>query len=84
MITVGVILSLAFISWLIWRALKKKPFRAYMAMYGLSCIAGIFTFAFFLSMDLPQVVKILVSIIAGAALIFIAAWLQRRINPDQS
>lgn len=61
MVAVGIIISLAFIGWLIWRIAKKRPIKAYMVMYGLSCLAGIFTFAFFLSMDLPEMVKILVS-----------------------
>ena len=47
-------------------------------MYGLSWLAGIFTLAFFLSMDIDTIVKILVSIILGAILIFLAAYLQRR------
>ena len=83
MIAVGIIISLAFIGWLIWRIAKKRPIKAYMVMYGLSCLAGIFTFAFFLSMDLPEMVKILVSIVLGGVLIFIAAWSQRRVKPGQ-
>jgi hypothetical protein len=35
-------------------------------------------------MDIPEVVKILASIILGGALIFIAAWFQRRIKPEES
>jgi hypothetical protein len=81
---VAVIGSLAFIGWLIWRAVKRKPIKAHLVSYILACIAGVFTFTFFLSMDLPEVVKILVSIILGGVLIFIAAWFQRRVKPDQS
>ena len=83
MTAVGIIASLVFIGWLIWRAAKKRQMRAYMAMYGLSCVTGIFTFAFFLSMDLPKMVKILICIILGAALIFMAAWSQWRVKPSQ-
>lgn len=83
MIAVGIIASLAFIGWLIWRAARKKSIKAYMVMYGLSCIAGVFSFAFFLNMDLPKMGKILVCIILGAALIFVAAWFQRRAKPGQ-
>ncbi len=83
MIAAGVIGSFVFIVWLIWRAATKKPIKAFMVMYGLSCLSGLFTFAFFLSMDLPEMVKILVSIILGAVMIFVAAWLQRRATPDQ-
>jgi len=81
---IAVVGSLAFIGWLIWRAVKRKPIKAHLVSYIIACIAGVFTFTFFLSMDLPEVVKILVSIILGGVLIFIAAWFQRRVKPDQS
>jgi hypothetical protein len=80
---VAVIGSLAFIGWLIWRAAKRKPIKAHLVSYILACIAGVFTFTFFLTMDIPEVVKILASIILGGALIFIAAWFQRRIKPEE-
>jgi len=80
---VGVIGALALIGWLIWRAVKKKPIKAHLVSYILACIAGVFTFTFFLSMDLPKVLKILVSIILGGVLIFVAAWFQRRVKPGQ-
>lgn len=83
MIAIGVIGSLAFIGWLIWRAATKKPIKAHLVSYVLSCIAGVFAFAFFLSMDLPDMVKILVCIVLGCVLIFIAAWSQRRVKPGQ-
>ena len=82
MIAVGVILSLAFIGWLIWLAAKRRSIKAYTTMYGLSCSAGIFTFVFFLSMDLSKILKVLVCIILGALLIFLAAWLQQRVKPS--
>jgi hypothetical protein len=81
-IAVAVIGSLAFIGWLIWRAVKRKSIKAHLVSYILACISGVFTFTFFLSMDLPKVVKILASIILGGVLIFIAAWLQRRVRTD--
>ena len=81
--TIAVIGSLAFIGWLIWRAAKRKPIKAHLVSYILACIAGVFTFTFFLTMDIPEVVKILASIILGGALIFIAAWFQRRIKPEE-
>ncbi len=80
MIAIAVIGSLAFIGWLIWRAAKRKPIKAHLVSYILACISGVFTFTFFLSMDLPKVVKILASIILGGVLIFTAAWLQRRVR----
>lgn len=78
LIAVGIVLSLAFIGWLIRRAVKKKVIKAYMVLYGLSCMAGIFTLAFFLTMDISTTIKILACIILGVILIFIAARLQQR------
>ncbi|MCL0046467.1 hypothetical protein M1N18_00560 [Dehalococcoidales bacterium] len=74
----AIILSLAFIGWLIWQAVKRKPIKAHLVMYGLSCLTGIFTLAFFLTMDIPRLIMILVCVMLGAALIFLAAYLQRR------
>ena len=75
---VAVLASLAFIGWLIYRAVGGKPFKAHNITYGLACVAGAYTFAFFLSMDIPQLIKIVVSILLGMALIVLAAYLQRR------
>ena len=83
MVAVGVIVALAFVGWLIWQAAKKKPIKAHGVSYGLSCVAGVFAFTFFLSMDLPEMVKILICIILGGALVFVAAWSQRRAKPSQ-
>ena len=71
---------IGFIGWLIYRAVKGKPFtlKAHTVTYGIAVITGIFTYGFFLSMDIPQLVKILVSIILGMVLIVLAAFLQRR------
>ena len=76
--TVAVLAALAFIGWLIYRAVKGKPFKAHTIAYGVACIAGVFTLAYFLTMDIPQLIKILVSILLGIALIILAAYLQRR------
>ena len=78
LIAIAVILSLFFIGWIIWRAARRKLIKAHLVMYGLSCLAGIFTLAFFLGMDIPRIIKVLVCIILGAGLISMAAWLQRR------
>ena len=75
---VAVLASLAFIGWIIYRAVKGKSLKAHVVTYGVACVAGAYTFAFFLSMDIPQLVKILVSILLGMALIVLAALLQRR------
>ena len=77
-ITVAVLASLAFIGWLIYRAIKGKPFKAHTITYGVAEVAGVYTYAFFLSMDVPQLIKIVASIILGMALIFVAAYVQRR------
>lgn len=70
--------SLVFIGWLIYRAVKGKPFKTHTITYAVACVAGIFTYGFFLGMDIPQLVKILVSILLGMILIALAAHLQRR------
>ena len=80
---VAVLASLAFIGWLIYRAVRGKPFKAHNITYGLACVAGAYTFAFFLSMDIPQLIKIVVSILLGMALIVMAAYFQRR-QPGKS
>ena len=77
-IAVAVIASLFFIGWIIYRILKRHSLKAHVVMYGLSCVAGAYTFAFFLSLDLPQLVKILVSILLGISLTILAGMLQRR------
>ena len=79
MAAVAVLASLAFIGWLIYRAVKGKSIKAHVAAYGVACVTGIFTLAYFLSMDdIPQLVKIVVSILLGMVLIVVAAYLQRR------
>jgi len=80
---IAVLASLAFIGWLIYRAVKGRPFKAYIVTYGVACVAGVFTFAFFLSMDIPQLIRVVVSILLGIALIVLAAYLQRRRQPGK-
>ncbi len=75
---VAVLASLAFIGWLIYRAIKGKPFKAHVVAYAVAVVTGVFTLAFFLSMDIPQLIKIVVSILLGIALIILAAYRQRR------
>ena len=84
LIALAVLLSLAFIGWIIYRAARRKLIKAHLVMYGLSSLSGIFTLAFFLTMDIPRIIKILVCIVLGAVLIFLAAYLQRRRQPGQS
>jgi phosphatidylserine synthase len=83
MSAVAVLASLAFIGWLIYRAVRGKSFKAHNITYGLACVAGIFTFAFFINMDIPQLIKVVVSILLGMVLIVLAALLQRRRQPDK-
>lgn len=80
---VAVLASLAFIGWLIYQAARGKPIKAHMVSYSVAIVAGIFTFAFFLNMDIPQLFKIAASIVFGIALIFLAAYIQRRRQPGK-
>ena len=76
--TVAVLLSLAFIGWLIWWAVRKKTFKAHTVMYLLSTLAGVYTLVFFLGMDIPRIIKVVATIILGVELIFLAGYLQRK------
>ncbi|MFC1966109.1 hypothetical protein ACFLWI_04090 [Chloroflexota bacterium] len=82
--TVAVLASLTFIGWLIYRAVRQKPFKAHTISRALAYVAGIYTFAFFLSMDIPQLFKIVVSILLGMVLIVLAAYLQRHRQTEKS
>lgn len=84
LIALAVLLSLALIGWLIYRAARRRQIKAHLVMYWLSSLSGIFTLAFFLTMDIPRIAKILVCIVLGAALIFLAAYSQRRRQPAPS
>jgi len=80
----GIVFSIAMlatwglIGWLIYRAVKGKRVKAHHIVYGIAVVTGIFTYGFFLSMNIPQPLKILLSIILGIVLIILAALLQRR------
>ena len=77
-ITIATLAILGFIGWLIYRAVRGRQVKAHHITYGIAVITGIFTYGFFLSMNILQPVKILVSIFLGLALIIFAAYLQRR------
>jgi biotin transporter BioY len=81
---VAVIAALAFIGWVIYRAVKGKPIKAHVISYAVACITGVFTLAYFLTMDIPQLIKIVVCIFLGIALIVVAAVFQRRRQPSKS
>ena len=83
MVAIAVLATLGFIGWLIYRAVKGKQVKAHHITYGIAVITGIFTYGFFLTMDILQPVKILVSIILGMVLIFMAAYFQRRQSSKQ-
>ena len=80
----GIVFSIAMlatwglIGWLIYRAVKGRQVKAHHIAYGIAVVTGIFTYGFFLSMNILSPVKILVSILLGMALIVLAAFLQRR------
>ena len=76
---VAVLASLAFIGWIIYRAVKEKSVKAHFVSYGVAVVAGVFTYAYFLSLDFPQLIKIVVSILLGIILIVIGALYQRRL-----
>lgn len=84
LIALTVLLTLALIGWLIARAVRRKPIKAHLVLYWLSALSGIFTLGFFLTMDIPRIAKILVCIVLGAALIFLAAYSQRKRQPVKS
>ena len=77
-ITVAVLATLGFIAWIIVRAVREKTIKAHFVSYGIAVIAGIFTYAYFLSLDFPQLLKIVASIILGILLIVFGAVYQRR------
>lgn len=80
---VAVLASLAFFGWLIYRAVRQKPIRAHTIVRALAYVAGLYTFAFFLSMDIPRLILVVVSILLGAVLIVLGASLQRRRQQDK-
>jgi len=81
---VAILASLGFIGWVISRAVRGKPIKAHVISYAVACITGVFTLAYFLTMDIPQLIKIVVSILLGMILIVLAALLQRRRQPSKS
>ncbi len=83
LIAIAVLLSLVFVGWLAWRAVKKKAIIAHTVMYGLSVLSGIYTLAFFLTMDIELIIKVIVCIVLGICLIVLATYLQRRRQPSK-
>lgn len=84
LIVLGIALSAGYVGWLVfWHAIRRKPIKAHLIMYGLSVLAGIYTIAFFMTMDIPRIVKVVVAVVLGAVLIFVAARQQRQRQPGE-
>ena len=81
---VAVLASLALIGWLIYRGVRQQPIRAHTVVRALAYLTGLYTYAFFLSMDFPLLIKVVVSIMLGAVLIVLGATIQRRRPADKS
>jgi len=80
---VAVLASLAFIGWLIYRAVRQRPIKAHTIARALAYVTGLYTFGFFLTMDIPLLIQVVVSILLGAVLIILGASLQRRRQTDK-
>jgi len=80
----AIILSIFFIGWLVWRAIKGRPIKVHLVMNGLSALTSIYTIAFFMTMDIPTIAKVLAAIVLGSILILIAARQQRRSSSEKS
>jgi hypothetical protein len=76
---IAVLAFLAFIGWIIFRVVKDKSIKAHFVSYGVAVVTGVFAYAYFLSMDLPQLIKIVVSILLGIILMIFGALYQRRL-----
>ena len=77
-IAIAVLGSIAFIGWLVWRSVKEKSLTAHVVSYGIAILAAVFTYGYFLSLDVDALIKIVVSMVVGVALIFVAASRQRK------
>ena len=75
---VAVLASLALVGWLIYRAIRQKPIKAHTIVRALAYLTGLYTFAFFLSMNIPLLIQVVVSILLGGVLIVMGASIQRR------
>jgi multisubunit Na+/H+ antiporter MnhE subunit len=76
---VAVLASLAFIVWFIFWAVREKSLKAHSVSFGVAVVAAILTYSYFLSMELPQFLKIIASIILGVVLIIIGGLYARRV-----
>ena len=83
-VTIAVLATLGFIGWFIYRVVRRMTVRAHNIAFGITVVTGVYTYAFFLGMNILPPVKILVSIILGIVLIILAALLQRRRQPGKA
>jgi len=51
---------------------------------ALAYLTGLYTFAFFLSMNIPLLIQVVVSILLGGVLIVVGASIQRRRQAEKS
>ena len=75
---IAILLSVALVVWLVWRAVHNQPIRLHLVMNLLAALTSIFTIAFFMTMNIPTIAKVLAAIVIGGILIFLAARQQRR------
>ena len=78
-VAVAILATLGFLGWFIFWAIRNKSLKAHSVSYGVAVVAAILTYAYFLSMDLPQLIKIVVSILIGIILIVVGSIYARRI-----
>ena len=78
-VAVAVLATLAFITWFIFWAIRERSLKAHAVSYGIAVVAGIMAYAYFLSMELPQLIKIVVSIMLGVVLIIVGGLYARRV-----
>ena len=71
-ITIATFAVLGFIGWLIYRAVRGRQVKAHHITYGIAVITGIFTYGFFLSMNILQPVKIVIRMLCGLDLVLAA------------
>ena len=55
---VAVIASLALTGWLIYRGVRQLPIRPHTVVRAIAYLTGLFTYAYFLSMDFPLLIKV--------------------------
>ena len=84
---VSILALIAFIAWVIYRAVNaqksgrqvQKVLNPHIVMYGLSCLAGVCSLAYFLNMeDISKFIKVIACVVLGIVLIVVASLNQRK------